>query len=428
MAKRIDIFNLPYRPNLSIPKEKVDSLFGLINQMDTQQIKQFSIINNIPLNVDDNNGENLIHKAINIENILKKELHRLNIIKFLVQNGVNPDKPNKDNQTPLHLACKNQYSDIVEYLISLGVNLNYQDNYGAVPFHYALQGKINLLEDEKDIQDFIPKEKKINETKKIELINIQKELWEIIKDSPFIDAIKNTVDNSIYSDDQIKYKALEFQKKVAETSRNISSDKYLKDFKENIEILRNSINIIVEKKWEKFPDIQNIVIHEKTNKSININDNDYSYLDNIDVKQQIKNKIKNNIDEIKQICSEGLQNKFYLENTNKNLYDKLKNTYEHLFKSNYSNFMAHPVRKNVLIKNIIGNFPNFDVITNENMSNKSFDMADNIIDWDNLIFYGGSRDIDVVYNFGQIQYIINLSSIEEKVLYILFNDINNNIR
>ena len=140
MAKKVDLINQPYRPILTIPKEKIDSLFSLMNLMDTQQIKQFSMVNNVPLNVNDINGENLIHKAINNENILKKEFHRLNIIKFLIQNDVNPDKPNKENQTPLHLACKMQYADIVKYLIETGVNVNYQDNYGATPFHYALQG------------------------------------------------------------------------------------------------------------------------------------------------------------------------------------------------------------------------------------------------------------------------------------------------
>ena len=152
MAKRVDPNNLPYKPRLSISNEKIDSLFSLINQMDTQQIKQFSMIHNVPLNVSDINGENLIHKVISIENILKKEFHRLNIIKFLVQNDVNPDKPNKENQTPLHLACKMQYADIVKYLITLDVNVNYQDNYGATPFHYALQGQFKLLELDKNIK------------------------------------------------------------------------------------------------------------------------------------------------------------------------------------------------------------------------------------------------------------------------------------
>ena len=167
------LLNQPYRPNLTIPKEKIESLFSLMNQMDTQQIKQFSMVNNVPLNVNDINGENLIHKAITNENILKKEFHRLNIIKFLIQNDVNPDKPNKENQTPLHLACKMQYSDIVKYLIKTGVNINYQDNYGATPFHYALQGQLKLLEADKEIKDFIPPQKNIDIERKDKLLEIK---------------------------------------------------------------------------------------------------------------------------------------------------------------------------------------------------------------------------------------------------------------
>lgn len=76
------VLNQPYRPNLTIPKEKIDTLFSLINQMDTQEIKQFSMVNNVPLNVSDTNGENLIHKAINIENILKKNFIVLILLNF----------------------------------------------------------------------------------------------------------------------------------------------------------------------------------------------------------------------------------------------------------------------------------------------------------------------------------------------------------
>ena len=43
--------NQPYIPKLIIPKEKIDTLFSLMNQMDTQEIKQFSMIHNVPLNV-----------------------------------------------------------------------------------------------------------------------------------------------------------------------------------------------------------------------------------------------------------------------------------------------------------------------------------------------------------------------------------------
>ena len=97
--------------------------------MNSQELKQYSVVNNITLNVEDPiSGDNLIHKVITSPNPLKKEFHRLNIVKFLVQNNVHPDKPNKENQTPIHLACKAQYSTIVNYLISLDVDLNFQDN------------------------------------------------------------------------------------------------------------------------------------------------------------------------------------------------------------------------------------------------------------------------------------------------------------
>ena len=162
MAKRIDRDNEPYRPILSISKEKADELFSLINTMDTQQIKQFSMINSINLNVESSvNGDNLIHRVLTLNNSLKKEFHRLNMIKFLYQNGVNPDKPNKENQTPLHLACKEQYFSIVEFLVSIGVDLNFKDNIGFTPFHYALMGKIELYNEPREIKEFIEKPKKI---------------------------------------------------------------------------------------------------------------------------------------------------------------------------------------------------------------------------------------------------------------------------
>jgi len=241
MAKRVDLFNQPYRPILTISKEKVDSLFSLMNLMDTQQIKQFSMVNNVPLNVDDINGENLIHKAINLENILKKEFHRLNIIKFLVQNGVNPDKPNKENQTPLHLACKFQYPEIVEYLISLDVNVNYQDNYGATPFHYALQGQLKLMEPDKSLKDFVPPQKKIDPKRKEDLLTIKKEIWDLIKDDAFIASIRNTVDNSIYVDSNIKNRSLELYKKITKKTTETEPVNYLKSIKEEIEIFKNKL-------------------------------------------------------------------------------------------------------------------------------------------------------------------------------------------
>lgn len=429
MAKRIDQFNLPYRPNLSVAKEKVDSLFGLMNLMDTQQIKQFSMINNVPLNVDDINGENLIHKAINTENILKKEFHRLNIIKFLVQNGVNPDKPNKDNQTPLHLACKYQYADIAEYLISLGVNLNYQDNYGAVPFHYALQGRLALMEPSKEIREFISKPKKIDEEKRLALIEIKKKVWEQIKDSPFIESIKTTVNNSIYSDKKIKDRTVEFYTKATKTSTSISAENYLKNYKESIEILRNSIDSTVKSKWNDFPELRNVEIHEKDKNSFNFPNSKFSHLKDIDIKDQLKETIVKNKDDLKRACSnvEGDATKQFEDYPENNILKKLANIYSTLIIRNFSSFrtIKLPITGgktiDVLVKRTEGNFKTSEQILKDTLNPNCYDMADNYIDWENLTFYGGSRDVNVNYNWDQLKFIMNLNSIEKKVFYILLN-------
>ena len=79
--------------------------------MNSFTLKQFSNINKIPLTVTKNDGNNLIHNCFfwwwN-----KSEL-KLNLIKFLVNEGVSPDSPNSDNNTPLHFACTKQYTKII---------------------------------------------------------------------------------------------------------------------------------------------------------------------------------------------------------------------------------------------------------------------------------------------------------------------------
>lgn len=433
------VLNQPYRPNLTIPKEKIDTLFSLINQMDTQEIKQFSMVNNVPLNVSDTNGENLIHKAINIENILKKEFHRLNIIKFLIQNDVNPDKPNKENQTPLHLACKMQYADIVKYLIETGVNVNYQDNYGSTPFHYALQGQIKLLESDKEIKDFIPPQKNVDTKKKEKLLEIKKDIWELIKNNNFIKSIEETINSTIF-DDEIKNYSIELYKKISTKITETEEINYLKSIKEEFDIFKNKIKIIVEEKWSNFPLLSDIIIHKKEKHSYDFNGNDLSFLKNINVREQIQSEIKNNKKKIKEICKEIYTNvindPFDINAENTKI---INNLYLDFYKKHPEHFgeliipilpvPAPPLPPNETVKVI--NVPIFDKKflndwNNFNETNifdeNAVDYADNIIDWDELTFMGGSREINIIYNFNSIKQIFNyLDNIDNLLLFILGN-------
>jgi hypothetical protein len=149
-------YDKPYRTNMNIDPQKIFDLFNLVYQMDTQEIMQYSLINKLPLNVTiASSGNNLIHEILLNEDKLKNEFNKLNVIKFLVQNDVNPDEPNKENQTPIHIACQKQYKEIVEFLIKdCEVNLNYKDNNGYTPLHYLLIGEIKIYE-KKEISDLI---------------------------------------------------------------------------------------------------------------------------------------------------------------------------------------------------------------------------------------------------------------------------------
>ena len=54
----------------------------------------------------------------------------LNIIKLLVENGAIIDATNRKEQTPLHWAVHNGYSDIINYLLAHGADINAKENEG----------------------------------------------------------------------------------------------------------------------------------------------------------------------------------------------------------------------------------------------------------------------------------------------------------
>jgi len=426
MAKRIDRDNEPYRPILSISKEKSDELFSLINTMDTQQIKQFSMINSIMLNVESTvNGDNLIHRVISLNNGLKKEFHRLNMVKFLYQNGVNPDKPNKDNQTPLHLACKEQYFTIVDFLISIGVDLNYKDNIGFTPFHYALMGKIELYTEPKEIKEFIEKPKKIDFEKKDKLIEVKKLIWDNIKDSPFISAISKTVDTSIYSDEDIRKEVLDFIKKISENILKINKVDSIKFIREQVNMLKDKIQTNVSKKWEGFGNIKELSIHDKEPDSWIIPGNDLSPLEKINVKDNIKASSKTAKDNIKKECKniqDEADKQLDINQKLNNIYVKFYKDFVDMNNDLFDNHIAVPAPPKTmkimkLTKNISST--NWDDFNKERMHSLAIDFADNIINWDDMTFIGGSREITISHNLNKIKIILNCVTIEERVLHIL---------
>ena len=113
---KIDRYDKPYRVQPPIDNFKNNKIFHLILKLDTNELLQYSLKENVPLSSLNDEGECLIHYVIKINDKNVSQEAKINIIKFLVSNNVNPDTYNKYNVTPLHLACSFQYDKISKYL------------------------------------------------------------------------------------------------------------------------------------------------------------------------------------------------------------------------------------------------------------------------------------------------------------------------
>jgi hypothetical protein len=109
--------NKPYNTTMYVDQRKQIDLFSIVLNLDTTELLEYSLANKVSLNISNGNDDNLIHVIIKLDPLKASEHIKLNIIKFLIDNDVNPDKQNKNNQTPLHLACEEQYPKIVGYLL-----------------------------------------------------------------------------------------------------------------------------------------------------------------------------------------------------------------------------------------------------------------------------------------------------------------------
>ena len=61
---------------------------------------------------------------------------------------IHPEKIDiiQSRTTPLITACANRRNDVVDILINLGANVNYQDSYRQTPLHFAVRiGDINII-------------------------------------------------------------------------------------------------------------------------------------------------------------------------------------------------------------------------------------------------------------------------------------------
>lgn len=390
-------FDKPYRNIINIDTNKVADLFNLVNNMNIQDIKQYIMIENIPLSVVDTNSNNLIHAVLlNTETKTKTEQQRLNIIEYLYNENVNPNAMNSKNITPLHIACMRQYYSIVKFLIERGVDSNYMDNNGNTPFHFLLNGRIKL-EEKTEAGLIIPKSKKLDTIRVEESKELRNTIWGAIRDSPYLSAISKTIENTISNSTECKENVIEFQEELLKKNLSLDRVNNMKELKELKDISINDFTSTIEKQWGNFQKIRDINIHQSTNTSWGpeINGN-LAIIKDTNIDTNIENKLDYYIDKIENVLKPT--DNIILVDTNAIntlIYDN-KPSDDKL--DEYYNVMKHPL---------------------------AIDMADNIIDWDNYTFVGGSRAVGIA-NEIPIPFIKELMKLDcfiivKTMAYSLFN-------
>lgn len=423
-------FDKPYRIAPSFDTRKNIEMFNLASRLDTHEMLQHSLINQISFDIADEEANTLIHIVINVDSRKASQHSKLGVIKFLVNNGANPDKPNKYNQTPLHLACHYQYDLIVEYLLSIDVNANFKDNMGLTPFHYLLTGDIKSIENTGEITNFVPPPKKLDVKKNETLIDIKKQIYNllieqlIIDKFPILKTFENTIKNILDNDSDFLNYRIELEQKIVKLSLDTTQPNYLLEIKNTVDISLKAITKKIEKLFNNLPELNEFQIHntEKTSWVHPTNTQPLSLIKNGNTKKSIKDEVNKASDNILQ-----LQNDFRPYNFNISSYeeDGLNEIMGLHFKALDHKFVKNRGSDEYYYN---GNFESdyniIDVINKNIKHIDAFDNASSIMDFSNLKYAGGPRNITVNFPSGTdsvLSKIINLSTLlsDKKIFQIL---------
>lgn len=288
--------------NSQIEQGDIIEIINASSNLNTQELQDAMTRLNIPINIKDQFGNNLIHLTLLNESKQKNELNRLNFIKFLVNNNVNPDAPNKNNNTPLHLAAKLQFKDIIEYLLKLGVDPNYKDSVGNTPFHYFLNGKLKKFKSKHVYNLVQPSSSRFNDepldgekVKKLE--ELSKEIEKELQNLSGIKAVETTIKNSFIFNLETKNAIENFNDRDFKDSSKSLTDKLLPYY--------NKIVTEISQMWFKFLIDDEIVNNFKNKKDIH-DDIKLFVKDSVeDIVKRI-NKLETDFTKIKKFNSEKL--------------------------------------------------------------------------------------------------------------------------
>ena len=127
-----------------LPKEKGKSALAYSITKGNEDIVKLLLLNDADINID---KTPLLITALSTQN------YKYQIVKLLLDAGVDIDVRDGWGDTPLTKACEKGYTDAVKLLIEYGADVNYADKKGKKPLYYAINSSkkneiIKLLVDE----------------------------------------------------------------------------------------------------------------------------------------------------------------------------------------------------------------------------------------------------------------------------------------
>ncbi len=412
MTDKTAYFEKPYRYNHKIDDKIIIDVFNIVGNLNINDLKIKMLLEQIPYNIVDANGNSLYHKVLMDDDVLKTENQRLQMIKFLFNENCNPDTPNNMNVTPFHLACMKQYESIIDFFIDINVDINYKDSYGNTPLHKLLVGNIKL-EEKLNIGKLFPVPPKTQDYYKYDSIKKLKEIiWEDIKDSKFIKSIDETIKFNIEQLDNtndIETLKLYINKLVF---NNLDMTKYDKVSKltEITNIGVNKFKTNIEKEWGNFANITDIELHKTTPTSYPKNDvSGVSIIKTRNYKKYLFNKINLSIDDLIKSLNEELE---YDDIDINYIYDKSLNNFIDDNKELITNKCVDGSGNIIFKSECITDDLDYKYIDYNKLfdTGMQYDYADNIIDLDNKIFIGGARQIEIINDFSFNNKIFNRSN------------------
>ena len=318
IIEKFDKFNKFDKPHLPLPSydlSRKPDMFSAVLSLDTHEILQCNLMYKIPFTITDENKNSLIHILLNNPS-KSSELAKLSVIKFLINNGVDPDKPNKYNQTALHLACNQQSEKIVEYLLSIRVDPNYKDNAGFTPFHHLLSGSINPIPST-EIIDFIPATNNIN-LAKIELIKDMKQkaysLITPLTNLPIFETIQNTIIAFINDDVEIKKIIQDFTDAQLFDLQMANNIYTAEDNLESVKLFETKITQRIKNKLVVKP-LEELTIHPKLLNSWTYPDDtgEFALIKDGNIKNSIRTTIKNQYTSLVKLTSDFIPYKYLFD-------------------------------------------------------------------------------------------------------------------